>query len=50
VLRAWDPERPTRLLSDASELAVSATLEQPDDAGAFQPVTFESRKLTLPER
>ena len=50
VLRVWDPARPTRLLTDASELAVSAILEQPDDAGAFHPVTFESRKLTQPER
>jgi transposase InsO family protein len=50
VLRVWDPARPTRLLTDASELAVSAILEQPDDAGAFHPVAFESRKLTLPER
>ena len=50
VLRVWDPERPTRLLTDASELAVSAILEQPNDAGAFHPVAFESRKLTQPER
>ena len=46
VLRVWDPARPTRLLMDAWELAVSAILEQPDDAGVFHPVTFESRKLT----
>ena len=47
VLRVWDPARPTRLLTDASELAVSAILEQPDDSGQFQP-----RKLTRtqPER
>ena len=50
VLRVWDPARPTRLITDASELAVSAILEQPDDAGAFHPVAFESRKLTAPER
>ena len=50
VLRVWDPARPTRLLTDASELAVSAILEQPDDAGAFHPAAFESRKLTQPER
>ena len=50
VLRVWDPARPTRLLTDASELAVAAILEQPDDAGVFHPVAFESRKLTLPER
>ena len=39
-----------RTWSDASELAVSAILEQPDDAGEFHPITFESRKLTSPER
>ena len=50
VLRVWDPARPTRLLTDASELAVLAILEKPDDAGAFHPVAFESRKLTQPER
>jgi hypothetical protein len=44
------PARPTRLITDASEPAVSAILEQPDDAGAFHPVVFESRKLTQPER
>ena len=50
VLRVWDPARPTRLLTDASELAVSAILEQPDDTGAYHPIAFESRKLTPPER
>ena len=50
VLRVWDPARPTRLLTDASELAVSTILEQPDDAGVFHPIAFESSKLTLPER
>ena len=50
VLRVWDGARATRLVTDASELAVSAILEQPDDAGAWHPVAFESRKLTLPER
>ena len=29
---------------------MSAILEQPDDACAFHPVAFESRKLTQPER
>ena len=49
-MRVWDPARPTRRLTDASELAVSAILEQRDDAGAFHPVAFESRKPTQPER
>jgi hypothetical protein len=33
VLHVWDPARPTRLLTDASELAVSAILEQLVRAG-----------------
>ena len=41
VLRVWDPARPTRLLT---------ILEQPDDTGAYNPVDFESHKLTPPER
>ena len=45
----WDPARPTRLLTDSSELAVSAILEQPDDTGAYHPIAFESRKLIPPE-
>ncbi len=49
VLREWDPARPTRLVTDASEQAVSGILEQPDDRGVYQPVGYESRKLTPPE-
>ena len=50
VLRVWDPGLPTRLTTDASELAVSGILEQPDSSGAFHPIAYESRKLTAPER
>ena len=50
VLRVWDNSRPSRLITDGSELAVCAILEQPDAAGVFHPVAFESRKLTLAER
>jgi hypothetical protein len=46
----WDPALPTRLLTDASDLAVSVILEQSDDAGAFHPIALESLKLTQPER
>ena len=42
-LRVWDPARPTRLTTDASELAVSGILEQPDDAGAFHGTSTPSR-------
>ena len=38
------------MITDASELAVSAILEQSDDAGAWHPVAYESRKLTAPKR
>ena len=41
------------MLTDAaSELALSAILEQPDDAGVFRPdgpIAYESGKLTQPE-
>ena len=46
----WDTSRPTHLTTDASELAVSGILEQPDDQGSFHPIAFESRKLAAPER
>jgi len=36
--------------TDASELAVSAVLTQPDDEGHHHPVAYESRKLTEAER
>ena len=45
-----DPALQTRLLTDASDLAVSAILKQQDDAGVFHPVAFESCKPTQPER
>ena len=38
VLRVRNPARPTRLITDASELAVSVILERPDDVGAWRPV------------
>ena len=46
VLQLWTPGRRTRLITDASELAVSAILEQADSSGTFRPVAYESRKLT----
>jgi hypothetical protein len=41
-----DPECPTRLLTDASELAVSSILEQPDAAGVFHRVAFVAQADT----
>jgi hypothetical protein len=49
VLLVWDPARPTRLVTDASELAGSGILEQQDDRRVYHPVAYESRKLTPPE-
>ena len=49
-LRVWDPVLPTRLLTDASELAVLAIPEQPDDASLFHPVALKSQMLTQLER
>lgn len=49
MLSVWDSARQTSLLTDASELAVSAILVQPDDARGFLTVAFESCKLTQPK-
>ncbi len=35
ILRVWNPGLPTRLTTDATELAVSGILEQPDPSDAF---------------
>ena len=54
MLRVWDPALPTKLPAGASELAVSAILEQPDDASAFYAVALSPASqprrssLTLP--
>ena len=50
VLLVWDSSRTTRLITNSSELAVGSILEQPDNQGAWHPVAFESRKLTIQER
>ena len=44
VLWLWDPARPTRLTTDASEVATSAVLEQLVDC-SWHPIAFESGKL-----
>ncbi len=38
------------LTADASEIAISAVLTQPDDEGHHHPVACESRKLTAAEQ
>ncbi len=37
-------------MTDASELAVSWILDQPDPSGLFHQISYESRKLTDQER
>ena len=50
VLRTWDPSKRGMLTTDASGLAVSAILTQPDADGLHHPIAYESRKLTATER
>ena len=38
------------MVTDASGLAVSVILTQPDDEGVQHPIAYESRKLTASER
>ena len=50
VLRTFDSQRRSVVTTDASEVAISAVLTQPDDAGQHHPVAYESRKLTMAEQ
>ena len=50
VLRTHDPQRRFQVVTDASGLAVSVILTQPDDEGVQYPIAYESRKLTASER
>ena len=50
VLRTHDPRRRCQVVTDASGLAVSVILTQPDDEGVQHPIAYESRKLTASER
>lgn len=45
ILRHWDPRRPTRVETDASNFAISAILSQLVD-GQWRPIAYWSRKLT----
>ena len=47
VIRVWDPARPTHLLTDASELAVSVFLEHPPrEAAQPQPLGLPQNNFT----
>ena len=45
VLRHFDPAKPLRIETDASDKAIGAILCQPDDEGHWHPIAFLSRKL-----
>ena len=45
VLRHFDPQRPIRVETDASDMARAAILSQPDDQGIYHPVAFWSSKF-----
>lgn len=49
VLLPFDPSKPTRLTTDASDIGIGAELSQ-DHGSGFQPVAFESRKLSPAEQ
>ena len=50
VLGTFDSGRCSVVTTDASEVAISAVLTQPDDEGHHHPVAYESRKLTDAEQ
>ena len=45
VLRHFDPAKPLRIETDASNRAIGAILCQPDEDGHWHPIAFLSRKL-----
>lgn len=46
LLRHFDPSRPIRIETDASDGAMAGILSQPDDDGVWHPVSFWSKKFT----
>ncbi|MFN9940967.1 MAG: ribonuclease H family protein, partial [bacterium] len=50
VLLNFDSRRRSVLTTDASEVAISAVLTQPNDDGVHHPVAYESRIRTLTEQ
>ena len=46
VLKTFDPDKPIRLVTDASDFAIGAILEQfHDPPGEWYPIAYESRKM-----
>ena len=50
VLRTYDPDKPVRIQTDASDLALGACLLQQNDNGKWCPVAYYSRKMTPAEQ
>ena len=48
ILKRWEPDKPTRIITDASLVGIGAVLEQQHDE-RWHPVAFWSRKLKDPE-
>ncbi|KAL2004449.1 hypothetical protein VTN00DRAFT_5204 [Thermoascus crustaceus] len=49
VLGIFDPEKPIFIETDASDFAIGACINQPDEQGRLHPIAFYSRKMTPPE-
>ena len=49
LLRHFDPKKPIRIETDASNFAMAGILSQPDDQGRWHPVAFWSRAFRGPE-
>jgi len=50
ILQHFDPERPVKIKTDASDYTIGAICSQPDDKRILHPVVYYSRKLKDPER
>lgn len=50
VLRHYDPEKHTRIETDASDFAIAGILSQLQDSAQWHPVAFWSRKIIPAER
>jgi len=50
ILEYFDPERPIKIETDASDYAIGALCSQPDDKGILHPVAYYSEKLKDPQR
>jgi hypothetical protein len=49
VLYHFEPGKPIRVETDASNAAMTGILSQPDDQGRYHPIAFSSRRFNGPE-